>query len=95
MLKFFDHLAFLIDRAGVPTLVHDPTLVIAGQKEKVILADLQVVAGVAVFTENCDFSGLFAFDCLADLHHIFGAVEGIPGLWSRVRGDHRADDNGL
>jgi hypothetical protein len=40
VLKFFDHLAFLVYRAGVPTLIHHPTLVIGVQKEEVILADL-------------------------------------------------------
>ena len=93
MFKFFDHLAFLIDRAGVPTLIHDPTLVMAGQKEKILRADLQVVSICGVLTEDRDLSGSFAFDCLANLHHIFGAVEGIPGLRSRARGDYRPDDD--
>jgi hypothetical protein len=40
VLKFFDNLAFLVYRAGVPTLIHDPTLVIGVQKEEVLGADL-------------------------------------------------------
>jgi hypothetical protein len=70
LFKFFDHLAFLIDRAGVPTLIHDPTLVMAGQKEEILLADLQVVSISGVFTEDRDLSGSFAFDCLVNLHSV-------------------------
>jgi len=95
VFKFFDHLVFLIDRAGVPTLIHDPTLVMAGEKEEVLLADLQVVSISGVFTEDRDLSGSFAFDCLVNLHHKFGAVEGIPRLWRQTRGHHSPDDDGI
>ena len=95
VLKLFDHLAFLIYRAGVPTLIHDPTLVIGVQKEEVLFAYLQVVSISGVLTENRDLSGFLAFDCLDNLHHKFGTVEGIPGLWRRTRGHHRPDDDGL
>ena len=90
-----DHLALLIQQAGVSALISYPVLVVVGEKKQILFAGLQVEAVFAMFAEDSDLARLFAFYFLVDMHHIVGAIQGVSGLRHLARRHHGADHNHL
>jgi len=90
-----DHLALLIQEAGVPALIHHPVLVIVGEKKQVLFAGLEGEAVFAMLAEDSDLAALLALDLLVDMHDIVGAIQAIPGLRHLPRRHHGADHHHL
>src|SRR6267154_6100720 len=81
-----DDLTRLIHRSGVAADIHHPMLIIVGEKQQVLLTGLQDNRIIPVLAEDSDLARLFAFDLLVDMHHILGAIQRAPSLWSLARG---------